>query len=211
MVKAYRDKGFTGVVITDHFVNGYSYAALKDTWREKIDAYLLGYRAAKKAGDEMGIKVYLGWEYTYKRNNGEDYLTLGLTERDLYENLVDCDQLSIGEYVDRVHALGGIVIRAHPYREADYIQIPGIERPELPIDAMEVYNGGNEKEIYNRKAFDYAAAHGIPMVAGSDTHHVGTTAAGYVGFETDPADMAELCAMIRQGNAKWFRRDPPDA
>lgn len=206
MVKAYSDKGFSGVVVTDHFVNGYSYAALKDTWQEKIDTYLAGYRAAKEAGDKLGIRVYLGWEFTNGGNNGEDYLTLGLTENDLYKNLVDCDHMTIEEYVDRVHALGGIVIRAHPYREADYIRVAGIERPSLPIDAMEVFNGGNTEQIYNDRALAFAARHGIPMVAGSDTHHVQTTAMGYIGFEEDPADYKALCDMIRQGKAKWYKQ-----
>ncbi len=206
MVKAYRDKGFSGVVITDHFVNGYSYAALKDTWKDKIDTYLVGYHAAKEAGDELGIKVYLGWEFTYQRNNGEDYLTLGLSEHDLYENLIDCDQMTIEEYVDKVHALGGIIIRAHPYREAGYIKESGIERPSLPIDAVEVFNAGNEKQEFNDKAFAFAKKHGLHMVAGSDTHHVDTVATGYVGFESDPADYAALCEMIRTGKAQWFRQ-----
>ena len=34
MVKAYYDKGFSGVVITDHFVNGNSYANDPETWKD---------------------------------------------------------------------------------------------------------------------------------------------------------------------------------
>ncbi len=200
MVRAYRDKGFSGVVITDHFVNGHSWAALPDTWQEKIDAFMKGYNAAKEAGDELGFRVYFGFEYT-TGDNGEDYLILGLTEENVRRDLIDCDLWTIEEVVEKVHALGGIVIRAHPFREAGYIHKPCTMRPGLAIDAIEVFNGGNAQEIYNVRALELALKEGKPMVAGSDTHHVDTTASDYVGFERDPADYRELCDMIRSGQA----------
>ncbi|MBR1586463.1 MAG: PHP domain-containing protein [Clostridia bacterium] len=201
MVKAYHQKGFAGVVITDHFVNGYSYAAFPDTWPEKMDAFLKGYYAAKEAGDRLGIKVYFGFEYTNDGNNGEDYLVLGLKPENLYHDLVDCDQWTIEQLVDRVHALNGIVVRAHPYRVDDYIAQAGIERPGLNIDAVEVFNGGNKKEIYNIRALEMALREGKPMVAGSDTHHVDTTASNYIFFEEDPADYAAFCQAIKDRKA----------
>lgn len=201
MMAAYKEKGFTGVVVTDHFVNGYSRAAEPETWSEKMDVFVQGYRAAKKAGDEMGLKIYFGVEYTADRKNGEDYLLLGLREEMLYHELKDCDQWQMEHLIDVVHALGGIVIRAHPYREASYIQVPGIERPGLKIDAVEIFNGGNTQEIFNARALDMAIREGKPGVAGSDTHSVASTASNYIGFDTDPADYAALCAAIKNGDA----------
>ena len=200
MVKAYKDKGFTGVVITDHFVNGNSYARDPETWKEKMDVYVRGYHAAKAAGDELGIRVYFGFEYT-NGDNGEDYLVLGLKEENLYRELVDCDQWTIEQLVDQVHALGGIIIRAHPFREAFYIHKPCTMRPGLNIDAIEVFNGGNGQEIYNVRAQHLALEEGKPWVAGSDTHHVDTTATDYVAFQEDPKDYAGLCEAIRTGKA----------
>jgi predicted metal-dependent phosphoesterase TrpH len=201
MVKAYFDKGFSGVVITDHFINGNSYANEPNTWTEKMDVYLKGYYAAKEAGDELGLPVYFGVEYTHMGGNGEDYLLLGLKPEHLYHELENCDKWSIEYLCDTVHALGGIVIRAHPFREAGYIHKPCTMRPGLAIDAIEVFNGGNAQEIYNVRALELALKEGKPMVAGSDTHHVDTTASDYVGFERDPADYRELCDMIRSGQA----------
>ncbi len=205
MIRAYHDKGFSGVVVTDHFVNGYSYAADPDTWDKKMDAFVKGYQAAKAAGEELGIKVYFGFEYT-NGDNGEDYLILGLTETHLRRDLIDCDQWLIEAVVDKVHKLGGIVIRAHPYREDFYIYTPCVQRPGLPIDAVEVFNGGNKQEIYNVRALAMALREGKPMVAGSDTHHVDTTASDYVGFDKNPQDYAELCDMIREGKAYVIHR-----
>ena len=206
MVKAYRDKGFSGLVITDHFLNGNSYANDPEDWDEKMDVFLRGYRAAKEAGDEMGLPVFFGLEYTHLGGNGEDYLVLGLKPEHLYRELRRCDTWSI-EYLCRVvHDLGGIVIRAHPYRQAGYIRHPGIERPGLDIDAIEAFNAGNGSESYNVQAFDLALREGKPIVAGSDTHSVGTTAAAFVAFEEKPADYAALCDLIRQGKAMVVHR-----
>lgn len=201
MMAAYHQKGFTGVVVTDHFVNGYSYANTTGSWKEKIDAFVKGYQAAKTAGDEWGLKVYFGFEYTAAGGNGEDYLTLGLQPEQVYQDLVDCDQWPLEAFIHRVHALGGIVVRAHPYREAGYIRQSGIERPGMAIDAVEVFNGGNTQEIFNIRAMHMALKEGKPFVAGSDTHQVKTTATDYIGFAEDPADYPALCAAIREGKA----------
>lgn len=201
MMAAYKEKGFTGVIVTDHFVNGYSWAAEPESWDEKMDVFIRGYQAAKKAGDEMGLKVYFGLEYTADRPAGEDYLALGLKPEHLYKEFVDCDQWTIEQFIDQVHALGGIVVRAHPYRVADYMSKKAQERPGLPIDAVEVFNGGNTKELYNLQALEMAIREGKPIVAGSDTHKVETTATDYIGFAQDPADYAALCAAIKNGDA----------
>jgi len=201
MVKAYKEKGFSGLVITDHFLNGNSYANDPETWDEKMEVFLRGYRAALEAGEEMGLTVYFGLEYTHLGGNGEDYLVLGLKPEHLFVELRDCDKWSI-EYLCRVvHDLGGIVIRAHPYRQAGYIGHPGIERPGLEIDAVEAFNFGNASEMYNLQAMDLALREGKPMVAGSDTHRVETTASAFVAFEEKPRDYADLCRQIREGKA----------
>lgn len=199
MVAAYKEKGFTGLVVTDHFVNGYSFSALPDAWKEKMDAFVKGYEAAKAAGDEMGLKVYFGFEYTLDRPAGEDYLALGLKPEHLYKEFVDCDQWTIEKFIDQVHALGGIVVRAHPYRVADYMSKKAEARPGLHIDAVEVFNGGNAKELYNLQALEMALREGKTIVAGSDTHGVASTATNYIGFEEDPEDYADFCRKIKEG------------
>lgn len=201
MVRVYAEKGFSGIVITDHFINGNSYASIPETWDEKMDAYLRGYDAAKEAGDELGIEVYFGVEYTHMGGNGEDYLLLGLQPEHLYHELRDCDKWSIEYLCDAVHALGGIVIRAHPYRVAGYIAHAGIQRPGLNVDAIEVFNHGNATDTYNVQAQEMALREGKPWTAGSDAHEVAAAAGAFVGFMEKPKDYAELCSFIKEGRA----------
>lgn len=205
MVRTYKEKGFTGICVTDHFVNGYSYANMEGTWDEKIDAFVKGYNAAKAEGDRIGLDVFFGFEYTHG-DNSEDYVTLGLTPELVRTRLIDCDKWELDRYLDTVHALGGIVIRAHPYRRADYIPSQPREYPGQAIDAVEVYNGGNALDSYDEEAYQMALREHKPMVAGSDTHHVSTTAVGYIGLDEKPADYAALCAAIKAGKAHVIRR-----
>lgn len=206
MVRACKAKGFDGICVTDHFVNGYSWSAFGQNWQEKIDAYVKGFHAAKAEGDRIGLKAFFGWEYTFGGNNAEDYVTLGLTEEILRRDLEDCDTWDLEHYIDTVHALGGIVIRAHPYRRAGYIPTDPVEHPGLNVDAIEVYNGGNEDDAYDDRALRFAIREGKPMVAGSDTHHVFTTGIGYIGLDEEARDAGELCQAIRDYKAHVIRR-----
>jgi predicted metal-dependent phosphoesterase TrpH len=203
MVNAYKQKGFAGMVITDHFVNGYSYSAQPERWEDKIAAFLKGYNAARKEGDRIGIQVFLGWEFTYI-GNGEDYLTYGLDEAFLYENR-DCGTWEINRYAEAVHKSGGILIRAHPYRVADYIRNPCAIRPNI-ADVIEVFNGGNGDNSFNDKALQYATENSMPMSSGSDAHHVDSTALGYVGFNRKMGSSRDLGRGLIQKEAKLFRK-----
>lgn len=207
MVRDYYDRGFSGIVVTDHFVNGNSYAARwcekNITWKERMDIYLKGYFEALAEGKKLNFPVWFGWEYTY-RGTGEDYLILGTCPEQLYSDFVDCDEWTIEQLINKVHELGGIVIRAHPYRIADYMKISCIERPGLNIDAVEAFNAGNSQEIYNQRAVDFARKERKPMTAGSDTHHIMNNAAYYVGFERKPVDEQDLCGQIKAGLAVLY-------
>ncbi|MBQ8082339.1 MAG: PHP domain-containing protein [Clostridia bacterium] len=206
MVQAYKDKGYTGLCVTDHFVNGNSFARdITTGWKDRMDCYLEGYHAALEAGKRLGIDVFLGWEFSYLGNNAEDYLTLGLDEDFLYHKIIDCDQWDIQDYARAVHEAGGILIHAHPYRQAWYIHSGHIERPGV-ADAIEVYNGGNPIDSdYDDLALAYAKEHGCLMTGGSDTHHVLTTGISGVAFDTRPRDSRELCQLILAGKAQVIR------
>lgn len=58
---AYRREGYAGVVVTDHYA-AYNFARFPGDWDTKVDAYLAGYRAAKAAGEPLGLTVLLGLE-----------------------------------------------------------------------------------------------------------------------------------------------------
>lgn len=198
MVAAYKQKGFTGVVVTDHLMNVQSQAEPETDWNRRVEKQLAGYYAALEAGEKLGLTVYCGWELTYQ-DNAEDYLTLGLSPQFLYDHPW-LERYDIEKYRDAVHAAGGILVRAHPYRRAWYIKKPYVEREGI-ADAIEVFNGGNSSQEENDMALAYAQKHNMPMTGGSDAHHVDETARGYIALEKKAESYAELCEAIRTGKA----------
>ena len=68
MVAAYKQKGFTGVVVTDHLMNVQSHAEPETDWNRRVEKQLAGYYAALEEGEKLGLTVYCGWELTYQDN-----------------------------------------------------------------------------------------------------------------------------------------------
>ena len=62
----YKSRGFKGIFITDHFLNGNTCAPAGLSWSEKVDILCSGYENAKKCGDKIGLDVFFGWEYGYR-------------------------------------------------------------------------------------------------------------------------------------------------
>ena len=100
---------------------------------------------------------------------------------ELIESHPELKRASAEKYAEVVHAAGGLVYQAHPYRARDYIRNPfPLECLDL-LDGIEVYNAGNEPE-WNESARIFAEERGIACIAGSDGHKIGT--AGCAGIAT---------------------------
>ena len=171
MVAAYKAAGVDAIVISDHFVNGNSLCAPKAPWDMRMEQFLRGYHAACRAGKRLGVRTLLGWEWGHQC---ADYVTIGLDEGFLYDH-PEIETMEPPAYCALVHACGGFVIRAHPFRQAAYMN--GIKTAQYPeaVDAIEIINGGHVR--INRPDFDALAKeqqeqYGKIATAGSDAHHV---------------------------------------
>ena len=67
--------GYTGVFITDHFLNGNTTVDRSLPWEDAICAYCRAYEEACEVGARIGIDVFFGFESSYA---GNDVLTYGL-------------------------------------------------------------------------------------------------------------------------------------
>jgi len=173
-VHAYKQNGYAGIIITDHFVNGYSTVPKEASWEKRMRHFVKGYENAKKAGDKCGLDVFFGWEYTIR---GSDFLTYGL-DLDFLLSHPNFDILCIEEYSALVRDCGGFLAQAHPYRDAWYVENKFPVDSHL-IDAVEAYNS-MDSDISNRKTGEFATRHNLPVQAGSDSHH--TRHARYSGI-----------------------------
>lgn len=205
MVQAYRDAGYHGVIITDHFVNGYSTSTAPGPWHKRMDRFLKGYRAAKAYGDSIDMPVLLGLEFTHE---AADFLTYGIDEDFLYDQK-DLGGITPDELVARVHAAGGFISQAHPFRSAWYMPANVAKRWDI-VDAIEVFNGSHrpENREWDDQALAMAQAHSLLETAGSDAHSIRQVATAATAFPEPFCTMDAFIAAMRGGYATIVRNAP---
>jgi hypothetical protein len=137
----------------------------------------------------------LGWEYSY---GWAHFLTYGLGKDWLlaHPGLLTWNAL---DYFDRVHADGGWIVHAHPFRE----KVELVHLFPNKVDAVEIVNAGRPDDA-NRHALDFAASFGLPRTAGSDIHS--TREARLCGVKSPRrfADAGDYRAALKTGEAVLF-------
>ena len=159
----YKERGYTGIFVTDHFFGGNTAAPRTGDWADRVNAYCAGYEDAKREGDRIGLDVFFGWEETFE---GDDYLVYGLDKNWLLAH-PEVEHWTRQDQFEQVHRYGGCVIQAHPFRCRGYIQ--RIHLALDLVDGVEVANVGNH-QVEDACAMQYAKTYGMYMTAGSDNH-----------------------------------------
>lgn len=197
LVRTYKDLGFSGLCITDHFLNGNTTVPHDLPWDEQIALFCQGYHKAYLEGKRLGISVFFGWEYSFR---GTDLLTYGLGPEWLLAH-PEIMELHMNEYCDLVHEHGGFIAHAHPFREADYIDL--IRLLPRKVEAVEVINACRT-DFENALADQYADNYGLLKIAGSD-NHVGYLER-FAGLELprSAVDIQDLIRTVKAGEAKVF-------
>ncbi len=195
--RAHKEAGYTGVIITNHFFYGNTAVNRKLPWKDWVREFCKGYNLAKKEGDRIGLQVFFGWESCYR---GTEFLVYGLDEEWLLAH-PEIRDATIEEQYQLVKAHGGMVVQAHPFREAEYI--PEIRLFPRYVDAVEVINAAHtnhgKKDYfnheYNLRAITYAKEHNLPMTAGSDTHSTHLSGCG-MAFERKLEDIHDFIRAV---------------
>jgi hypothetical protein len=196
--RLYKEAGYTGIIVTDHFFNGNSCISKELPWGERIDLFCRGYEEAKAEGDRIGLSVFFGWESTY---DTQDFLIYGL-DKEWLKGHPEMLSWSVEEQYKYVHADGGYVVQAHPFRIRPYIK--KIRVYPNSVDAVEVINVGNCNAEYDRQAEAYAKVHQLPGLAGTDNHGRESWNSG-VAFDTRVNSIEEFLGIIKSGNYQLIR------
>lgn len=202
-IEFYAREGYAGVVVTDHFLNGNTTIPKNGMpWEEQITLFCKGYENAKKAAVEFGLDVYFGLEYSY---HGADFCTYGITPDWLLHH-PEIMEMSTSEYLDFVRGEGGVVIQAHPFREAPYID--AIRLFPRHVDGVEIVNIANT-DFQNGMAKEYAKRYGLRAFAGSDNHR-GFKQEKLAGIKTNvkPKSYSEFINLILENKYKIFEYKP---
>ncbi len=189
-LREYARRGYDGVVITDHFSRSnfakYSFGSPK----EKTDVFLKGYRAAKKAGEALGLKVFLGAEMRFEANNSNDYLFYGADEEFFYEH-PDLDELSFSDFL-KLKPENSLVYQAHPFRNGITVTDP------KKLFGVEVFNGHAGHDSRNLIALAWARLHKLHAISGSDAHYSHALCTGGILADREVDTMEELIEVLRE-------------
>ena len=165
-ITALIEKGFSGMVITNHFINGDTRIDRSLPWEDFVAPYREDFERGCAFARDLDFDVLFGIEESL--GGGKEILIYGISPDFLLKNPSLRDG-SVEEYVRLVHNEGGLVFHAHPYRDRFYIKDPGpIAELDL-LDGIEVYNASNEPEE-NEKAAALAKEKNLRCTVGSDGH-----------------------------------------
>lgn len=203
MVRAYHAAGYAGAVLTDHFIWGNTAIPRDLPWEERMQGYYDAYLSAKPIADELDFDLIFGFEHQYGHN--KEILVYGIGVDFLKAN-ADIPDITLAEFCDRIHAAGGYISHAHPFRFRPYMVEGFFPADTSHCDALEVYNfaDGYDHPEYNEKSEDLCASLGLARTSGADSHwqdYIGIGKAG-MAFPERVHTPQELVAMLKSGKGK---------
>jgi predicted metal-dependent phosphoesterase TrpH len=180
MVRRAQELGLDGVVITEH----------DWLWSE---AELADLRARAD-----GLVVLGGIEVSAEEGH---FLVHGVRDPFAFPR-----GIGVAELCRRVHAQGGAVVAAHPFRWGQpFDEILRTERPEL--DGLELMTNNMDDDL-RRQAVRVWKDTGLAGLGSSDAHEVRTLAVCYTEFDADIRTGADLAAAIRARRTVARERAP---
>ena len=193
----YKNLGYEGVFITNHFIDGNVNIDSDRPYEEKINFYFSDYEEGVKIADEIGIKVFCGVEMSY---GGTDFLIYGL-DKQWYLDHPEIVGMKKSAELTLLAEHGALVIQAHPYRQASYID--HIRLFPRHVHGVEIFNASQKS---NDMAEIYAKFYELLPFSGSDCHNVLTKKIfGGMEFETPIKDELDFVERIKNGETNIIR------
>lgn len=167
--------GYSGMIVTDHFFNGNTAVPRSLPWTEWVEQYCKGYEHALEAAKDADFDVFFGAEVCFQ---GDEYLLYGI-DKEWLKKTPEILDMTRPELYAAVHAIGGIMLQAHPYRERGYLNT--IHLAPNDVDGIEGFNAENP-DYQNALCYQYGLEHGFLMSGGSDIHHLTQKHMGGMSF-----------------------------
>lgn len=196
MLDSAKEKGYSGVVFTNHFYHGNTAVDRNLPWDEFVDFYAQEYYEAKKYGESLGLKVFFGIEEVYKR--GKEMLIYGLSP-ELLSSHPELKDMAPDEITDFVHSNGGLTVCAHPFRERAYIPDPDSPPDVTLFDGIECFNFFNKPEE-NEKAFKFAETTSLFKTSGGDIHKAADLGKAGIAFSEPVETYNDFIKKLKSGD-----------
>lgn len=195
----YKKLGYDGVFVTNHFLGGNMNVDKSKSYEEKIAFHFSDYEKAVELGQKIGLKVFFGTEMFYE---GADFLVYGL-DKAWFLAHPELKTMTMRERLAFMRENGALIIHAHPFREAWYID--HIHLFPRDVDGVETLNASRKKEE-NAMAKAYADHYGLLPFAGSDNHVAGAQR-HFAGMccEEPVADVQDFIQKVKDGKMEIFK------
>lgn len=202
LAKALYDGGFSGCVITNHFINGNTGIGRFLPWEEFVREYENDYLKLRKIGEKYGLDIIFGIEEHVGR--GLEILCYGVTPEMLYAH-PELRERNNEIWYKTLKSCGALCIQAHPFRDVSYIPQPQVLPLEF-IDGIEAYNADNSDKN-NLEAEDFFAHHPeLIVTSGGDTHEPATACFGGIITSTRIRDGKELVQVLKSGQYELIKK-----
>lgn len=199
-LEVYKALGYAGVFITNHFIDGNIDTDKSLPYRDRIEFFFSDYENGKRIGKKIGLAVFSGVELSYK---GTDFLVYGL-DKAWYLTHPEIEGMKKTDELQLMLDSGALIIQAHPYREANYID--HIRLFPRHVHGVEVYNACRT-DFENQMAEHYANSYGLLHFAGTDNHRSGAIRS-FGGMESDTPIESEqdFIQKVLNGTMRPFRK-----
>ncbi|MBO5049381.1 MAG: PHP domain-containing protein [Oscillospiraceae bacterium] len=189
LVQLYHEKGYDGVVITNHFDPD----KLSLDKKEAVSLLLQDYIRAKEAAKKYAMTVYLGVELRFQENIN-DYLIYGVDEKllEIFYDYIPTDVVTFRREVALPHS---VFLQAHPFRGGMTLC-----DAEL-LDGMECLNLHPRHNSAVGLATQYAYQKALRIkIAGSDCHDRGDQGMTALRCKALPEDSFQLAQLLKTGD-----------
>ena len=196
LVHEYIRAGYRYLFITDHMhQNVTETKELKNApWEQRVDAFLKGYRAAKKAAQGTDLTVMLAMEATLKGKSPIDFLVYGADEEFIYSHPFFYHTDYEGFY-KLIRESGFLSFQAHPYR------YDGAPIEPICYDGIEIFNAHPRHLSRNHSAVAFAIEKGLYTISGSDVHAEEDIARGGVMLPDGIESGADFVRYIKENGS----------
>ena len=203
LVRLYKDAGYDGMVITDHYIERFYTRWFPDevqglAHEKQVERWLRGFYTATEEGDKIGFTVLPGAEVRFD-GRPNDYLIYGLNA-DFFYSVPRLNELKDLKALLALLPKDVCVVQAHPFRDG-----MEVANPE-GLFGLEVFNGGTEA-FRNEMARQFAVYYKMPMTSGSDIHGINRLAKGGIMTVTRIRTPEDLISVLRSGNYQLIEND----
>lgn len=189
--RLYRQAGYDGLVMTDHFRTDIIETLPGKNWEEKMASYWKPYRALKAAYEKTDFFIGRGVEIRFD-NNGNDILLYGFSDELLLEEGQDWVKLGLPDFYEKYRDKM-LIIQAHPNRCATTYQ-----EPLAFLHGIEMKNSSPRNENHNEISEQTVRENPwLIATGGSDCHRTEDVAGSGISCEEKIQTDKELIKILK--------------